>query len=238
MHACVHIPAAEMNIVIKLSVMGDQIELDEYTDDVTIDDLAKAVDSFRLHHLQSQGLKTRNCCGCGICCHDLIPVLGMDLAAFGYQPGRGDEPLRNQLVLPRHPDIQQRSKDIRETMAQFGISEPEATFLYDVNQAEPLALPRRDDGGCRYLQGNLCGIYEKRPFNCRFYLCNMGTRLAAIQETLVSQGTWHAYAMLGWIPAKALRYNPFMRTQDYSAISLADLEFNLDKNVEKMFFYF
>lgn len=223
--------------MIRLSVIEDQIELEDYTNDVTILELADAVESFQLHHSQSESLKTRNCCGCGVCCHDLIPVLGMDLAAFGFQPGQGEELLRNQLVLPDPPDLRRRSKDIRETMTRFGIGEPEATFLYDVNQAEPLALPRREDGGCRYLEGNLCSIYEKRPFNCRFYLCNMGTRLAALQETLVSQGTWHAYAMLGWIPEAALPHNPFIHRRDYTAVPVAELEFKLDERVEEKLFY-
>lgn len=223
--------------MIKLSVTHDQIELDEYTDDVTINELAEAVESFRLDQIRSGRLKTRDCFDCGICCHDLIPVLGMDLAAFGYQRGQGDGRLRNQLVLPERPDLSQRSKDIRETMTQFGISEPEATFLYDINRAEPLALPRREDGVCRYLEGNLCSIYERRPFNCRFYLCNMGTRLAALQETLVSQGTWHAYAMMGWIPESALPHNPFIHSRDYTAVPLAELEFKLDETMEERLFF-
>lgn len=52
----------------------------------------------------------------------------------------------------------------------------------NLNKSELYAQLDRGDGTCRYLQGNLCSIYENRPLICRvdesfdMFFCNIMSR--------------------------------------------------------------
>lgn len=45
----------------------------------------------------------------------------------------------------------------------------------NLNLSEIYADLDRGDGTCKYLQGNLCSIYEKRPLKCRTMKAIMST---------------------------------------------------------------
>jgi hypothetical protein len=66
----------------------------------------------------------------------------------------------------------------------------------------------------------------------------MGERLEILQEQIVSCGTWHAYASLGWIDAGLLAPNPFGSAGDHSEVLLAEFSERCVDSMEKLFFYF
>ena len=219
-------------------------------------------------------LRTGKCKGCGECCSDNIPVLGLDLAVLGLDPEtlgtdpasvgpnpeeQGTEPTvpgsdtaalsgkqspdhrqadGSILVLPDKPDMAFRRKAIREMCEWTSISELEATLLFEYNNAEPLILARQASGECCFLKDGLCSRYTARPYSCGLYLCNMGRRLAYIQEMIVRQGTWHAYSKLGWIREADIPHNPFLRAYSYDELYVADFEFDLKSTSDQLFFYF
>ncbi|HHV95914.1 MAG TPA: YkgJ family cysteine cluster protein [Clostridiaceae bacterium] len=223
--------------MVKLEVIEDKIELVDYSDDATLQELSDEVNSFRL----TNDLKTKNCKGCGECCNQPIPVLGLDLINIQNATNMGlKEVLDKYVVLPEKPDLEKRRKGIKDFMVNFGLDEVKAAILYEYNQCEPLILPRREDGTCVFLDlsTNLCGIFEYRPFTGGLYLCNMGNELSAIQEMVVRFGTWHAYSLLGWISEEEISYNPFLKGDNYGKMYIKDFYFNPEEALEKLFFYF
>ena len=62
---------------------NNEIELLRYDADATLADLAAELESFRE---AAEDLKTGKCKGCGECCSDNIPVLGLDFEVLGIEP--------------------------------------------------------------------------------------------------------------------------------------------------------
>lgn len=250
---------------------NNEIEIRSYDADTTLAGLAAELEAFRQ---TAPDLRTGKCKGCGECCSDNIPVLGLDLAVLGLDPEtlgtdpasvgpnpeeQGTEPTvpgsdtaalsgkqspdhrqadGSILVLPDKPDMAFRRKAIREMCEWTSISELEATLLFEYNNAEPLILARQASGECCFLKDGLCSRYTARPYSCGLYLCNMGRRLAYIQEMIVRQGTWHAYSKLGWIREADIPHNPFLRAYSYDELYVADFEFDLKSTSDQLFFYF
>lgn len=250
---------------------NNEIEIRSYDADTTLAGLAAELEAFRQ---TAPDLRTGKCKGCGECCSDNIPVLGLDLAVLGLDPEtlgtdpasvgpnpeeQGTEPTvpgsdtaalsgkqspdhrqadGSILVLPDKPDMAFRRKAIREMCEWTSISELEATLLFEYNNAEPLILARQASGECCFLKDGLCTRYTARPYSCGLYLCNMGRRLAYIQEMIVRQGTWHAYSKLGWIREADIPHNPFLRAYSYDELYVADFEFDLKSTSDQLFFYF
>jgi len=257
---------------------NNEIEIRRYDADTTLAGLAAELEAFRQ---TAPDLRTGKCKGCGECCSDNIPVLGLDLAILDLDPAalctgpgakganpaaaspnpeaQGTEPAvpdfhpralggrhgpdtgqaaGSILVLPDKPDMAFRRKAIKAMCEWTSISELEATLLFEYNNAEPLILARQASGECCFLKNGLCTRYTARPYSCGLYLCNMGRRLAYIQEMIVRQGTWHAYSKLGWISEADIPHNPFLRADSYDKLCVADFEFDLKSTSDQLFFYF
>lgn len=211
------------------------IELMEYGDDATLNELAARLEAFRLEN----GLKTKNCRGCGKCCKDDIPVLGLDLPVMpGGLSAVREAPAGSCIVLPEKPDLQFRRKALLELQRTNGLTELEASLIYEYNNAEPLILARQKNGACLFLKNRLCSVYGRRPYSCGLYLCNMGERLSYIQEMVIRQGTWHAYHLLGWVSAEEIPHNPFLKASSYDGLLVKDFDFGLENALEHLFFYF
>lgn len=222
----------------------EEIELKYYDPDTTLTELAMELEAFRL----TCGLKTSECKGCGECCSDDIPVLGLDIPAIleGMHISF-EQAIQSTLVLPEKPDMAFRRKAILEMAQSASIKPLEATILFEYNNAEPIILARKtrqpiQSGAapevCCFLENNLCSQYTIRPYSCGLYLCNMGERLSYIQEMIIRQGTWHAYYKLGWINEHEIAHNPFIKADSYDKLLVADFEFNLKNTLEQLFFYF
>ena len=225
--------------MVKLVLEKDKIELEEYSEDATLQELSDEVESFRL----TNNLKTRYCKGCGECCNQPIPVMGLDIIKIQRKAGlKLDEIMEKHVVLPRKPDIRSRNAGIGDFVKTCNLSFIEAAMLYEYNQCEPLILPRKGDGTCSFLDNatGLCTIYgqEYRPFTCNLYICTMGDELSMIQEMIVRQGTWHAYSLLGWISAGEISHNPFLNADSYDKVYIKDFKFNSKEAIEQLFFYF
>ncbi|HOJ12625.1 MAG TPA: YkgJ family cysteine cluster protein [Clostridiales bacterium] len=223
--------------MIHLEVIDDKIELVEYSDDASLQELSDEVNSFRLKN----ALKTRDCKGCGECCNQPIPVFGLDLINIQKKTGLElNDVLSRYVVLPERPDLDERCRGIEDFMRTCGLDETEAAIMYEYNQCEPLILPRKKDGTCEFLdkKTGLCTIFNYRPFTGGLYLCNMGDELSIIQEMVVRHGTWHAYSILGWISEKEIGYNPFLKVDSYDKIYIKDFNFNPEEALGKLFFYF
>ncbi|HOQ06845.1 MAG TPA: hypothetical protein PK127_04245 [Clostridiales bacterium] len=239
---------------------NNEIEIASYDAGTTLADLTAELEAFRK---TAPELKTGKCKGCGECCSDNIPVLGLDLALLGIdaaalasdpaalEPGSASagsdlsKPVSYSghdavdfLVLPDKPDMAFRRKAIKEMCGWTSISELEATLLFEYNNAEPLILSRQASGECCFLKDGLCSRYGRRPYSCGLYLCNMGKRLAYIQEMIVRQGTWHAYCKLGWISKADIPHNPFLKADSYDKLLVSDFEYDLRNASEQLFFYF
>jgi Fe-S-cluster containining protein len=213
----------------------EEIELKGYDPGTTLKELSEALEEYRL----TCRLKTYECKGCGECCSDSIPVLGLDLQVL--QKGLGinfEQAVRSILSLPEKPDMNIRRKSIKEISASASITPLEATLMYEYNNAEPIILARQNGGECCFLQESLCSRYQIRPYSCGLYLCNMGEKLSYIQEMIIRQGTWHAYYTLGWISKGDIAHNPFLKSDSYEKLLLADFDFNLENALAQMFFYF
>jgi Fe-S-cluster containining protein len=229
---------------------NEEIELKSYDPDATLAELATELESFRL----TCSLKTSECKGCGECCGDNIPVLGLDIPRLleGLDMSF-EQAIQSILVLPGNPDMAFRRKAIREMAAAASITPLEAALLFEYNNAEPIILAKQvkqsnqpgqseSDGEasavCCFLHKNLCSRYTIRPYSCGLYLCNMGQRLSYLQEMVIRQGTWHAYYKLGWIDAEDISHNPFLKADSYDKLPIADFEFNFENALEQLFFYF
>ncbi len=222
-------------LMIRFSVLDNQIELEEYSDDATLPELAATLEAFR----GTCELKTKHCRGCGECCGDDIPVLGFDLPRLMAGTSLTiDELPQSMLVLPEAPSLERREKAIRDLIREHGFSELNATLLYEYNNAEPAILSRNDDGTCRFLKDKLCSFHEHRPYACGLYLCTMAEKLSFVHEMIVRQGTWHLYSVLGWIPREAISHNPFTRASSWDALSVRDFDVDLRSTLDALFFYF
>lgn len=210
--------------MIEFRVENKGIELTDYSDGTTLNELVGELEAFRLHNK----LKTRNCKGCGKCCKDNIPVLGLDMALIPD----------TSILLPDKPDLEARRKSLLELKRTNGLSELEAALIYEYNNAEPLILSKLENGACLFLEEALCSVYGRRPYSCGLYLCNMGERLSYIQEMVIRQGTWHAYQLLGWVTPEEIPHNPFLRADSYDKLLVKDFEFGLENALEQLFFYF
>lgn len=223
------------NIMIEFINDNEEIELKSFSAEATLVELVDALEDFRL----KLSLKTINCKGCGECCSDNIPVLGLDLQVL--QEGLEisfDKAAKDFLVLPEKPDLSLRRKAIGEMSKAADITQLEAALLYEYNNAEPIILAKQDNGECCFLKNRLCSRYVIRPYSCGLYLCNMGEKLSYIQEMIIRQGTWHAYYKLGWIGGEEISHNPFLKASKYSDLLVADFDFQLGNTLEQLFFYF
>lgn len=221
--------------MIEFIAENEEIELKSYDPGTTLKELSDALEAFRL----SCRLKTADCKGCGECCGDDIPVLGLDLQIL--QEGLGislEEASQGTVTLPEKPDINLRRKAIREMSKAASISETEAAILYEYNNAEPIILAKQEKGECLFLKNRLCSKYTVRPYSCGLYLCNMGEKLSCIEEMVIRQGAWHAYYILGWISCEDISHNPFLKAGSYDKLLLSDFDFNLENSLEQLFFYF
>jgi Fe-S-cluster containining protein len=214
---------------------NNEIELDHYDPGTTLRELSEELDAFRL----TSGLKSGGCKGCGGCCSDNIPVLGPDidilLEGFGMSL---EQASRELFIMPEKPDIQARRKAIREMSDSAAITQLEATLLFEYNNAEPIILAKQTSGECCLLKDRLCSRYAIRPYSCGLYLCDMGERLSYIQEMIIRQGTWYAYAKLGWIDEGEIPHNPFLKRGSYDELLVSDFEFKLENTLDQLFFYF
>jgi len=214
---------------------NNEIELKYYDPDTTLTELSEELDRYRL----SSSLKSSGCKGCGGCCSDNIPVLGPDIDTLLEGTGLNLEQACKELfIMPEKPDITARRKAIREMSKTADITQLEATLLFEYNNAEPIILAKQDMGECCLLRNRLCSHYAIRPYSCSLYLCDMGERLSYIQEMIIRQGTWYAYAKLGWIDEREIPHNPFLKADSYDELLVSDFEFKLDNTLDQLFFYF
>jgi Fe-S-cluster containining protein len=224
--------------MIEFVIEDNEIELKYYDPDTSLTDLAIGLEQYRISQAAAM-LKTAGCKGCGECCSDDIPVLGLDIPRLLEGLGIGfDEAVNNVFTLPEKPDMAFRKKAIKEMARSASISELEATLLFEYNNAEPVIMAKKPDLQCCFLDDSLCSGYSIRPYSCGLYLCNMGRRLSYIQEMIIRQGPWHAYSRLGWISGTDIPHNPFLRADSYDELLVSDFEFKLENTLEQLFFYF
>ena len=224
--------------MIKFTIEENDIELEYYDPDTTLTEFAQSLEAYRTSP-EASGLKTEGCKGCGECCSDNIPVLGLDIPRLlnGLDIGF-DEAVKTILTLPEKPDMAFRKKAVKEMTRSASITELEAALLFEYNNAEPIIMAKKADMRCCFLNSNLCSGYSIRPYSCGLYLCNMGQRLSYIQEMIIRQGTWHAYSRLGWISEADIPHNPFLTADSYDELLLSSFEFKLENTLEQLFFYF
>lgn len=249
--------------MINFEVIEDSIELAHYSPDTTLPELVAELEEFR----KNNELKTRKCKGCGLCCQDNIPVLGFDMSILVQGLGCSLDELKSKyLIIPEPIEASSRRKSIAEMAMTPGMSGIESVLLYEYNNAEPLILNKQDNGDCCLLKvaecasqnddfliklekvqkrpghtlrkQKLCSLYSYRPFSCGLYLCNMGEKLAFIQEMIIRQGTWHAYSMLGWISEEDISHNPFLKVRTYDELYVKDFDYQLQSALDQLFFYF
>lgn len=211
----------------KLELIGD-------IGDATLAELLAESEAF-VTTLKKQSVQCRMC---GECCHK-APVLGLDILAQASDAGMDvGQWAESHLMLPAMPDLAARRKGISELQQQACITEMEAAVLYEYNQSEPVSFIHNEADRCFYQNGALCGNYAQRPFVCRLYLCRFGERLQDLLEMVVTQGTWHAWAVLGAVPMEAIAHNPFAGKERYDQVKLKDFEFELDKAMGELFSFF
>jgi Fe-S-cluster containining protein len=220
--------------MIELAVKKGKLELINYSEDTTLADLLADTESF----VSALNKKSVQCRMCGECCHR-PPVLGLDIQLLAEAKGESVQKFAgSHLMPPVLPDLPARQKGIGELRQQANLTELEATILYEYNQSEPMTFIHNDNDRCFYQNGNLCGNYDRRPFICRLYLCRFGEKLQDLMEMVVTQGTWHAYALLGAVPMDAIAHNPFVKAKSYQDVLLKEFEFGLDKAMDELFSYF
>ena len=220
---------------VRLEIRDGTIELGGYGARSTLWDLAVGVERIRT----APELETSRCHGCGRCCREPIPVLGLDIGRMAGRLGLSPDQIKARyLRFPESPDPVARRRDIESLKRQMDLSMMEATLIYEHNRAEPVTTKRDERGRCIFLEDNLCSIYEDRPYICRLYTCNMGERLSILYEQVENQGVWHSYVALGWLEAKEVVHNPFLGAEDYRSIPLSQFDVPLEGAMEKVFFFF
>ncbi len=220
--------------MLSLTVDDGRIELLDYSPSTSLVELADGLNELRTQ----PGLMTHFCAMCARCCYDTIPLFGYDLAGLQGLAAERGEPWTGYVVLPAAPDVAARRRAIKELQRDNGMSRADATLIYEANSAEPISLARNGLGGCRFLDGALCSIYPRRPFACRLYLCNMGERLEALYESIVAQGVWHSYSIMGWVEEQEIAHNPFVAACGFDEVALESFESDLAAAAEELFFYF
>ncbi len=220
--------------MVSLAVDNGRIELLDYSSSTTLVELADGLNGF----CRQPRLMTGFCASCARCCYDAIPLFGYDLAGLqALAAGRGER-WTDYLLLPAAPDAVARRRGVVELQRDNGMSRAEAILIYEANAAEPITMQRNGLGGCRFLDGALCSIYPARPFACRLYLCNMGERLEALYNSIVTQGVWHSYSVMGWVDAVEIAHNPFVAAERFEEVALESFESDLAAAAEELFFYF
>lgn len=220
---------------VRLETRGRLIELAGYHPEATIGDLIQEIERYRLSQTR---LITSACAGCGLCCHQRPPVFAQDMPDLSLAGGllTGE---RAVLDYPDPPDLEARTRGIRELERDMGMSPEAATRTYEYNQAEPIVLRHGEDGMCVFLREGMCTIYPHRPLTCRLYICNMGERLSLLQERIATEGTWRAYESLGWTRGADLTHNAFHTADRQLDLKLAAFEpEGGDGDPEKLFFYY
>lgn len=219
--------------MIRLSVDDGKLDLESYSQDATLEDLRREVESRRV----DRRLVTAFCAGCGRCCHfEHLPLFGYDLIRMRAERRTAD--LSPWLSYPERPAAEERSEAIADMMRQHGFDQHTATLLYEYNAAEPITYRHADDGGCVFLGNGFCTNYPGRAYTCSLYVCTMGERLSNLQERIVRQGVWHSYFVEGWIAEEAISHNPFLSGCGYGDVHISDFEYDLSDALEKLFFYF
>lgn len=220
--------------MIKLAIRKGKLELIEHSNDATLAELLEVSESF-VSELKKQSVQCRMC---GECCQR-EPVLGLDMILLAKREGKGVQEWAAARLMPCGlPDMAAREKGIAELRSQTGLSGSEAAVLYEYNQSEPLSFKQNENERCFYQNGNLCSNYADRPYICRLYLCKFGDKLQDLLEMVVTQGTWHAYSLLGGVPEAAIPHNPFLKAESFSDVRLKDFEFGLEKAMKELFSYF
>lgn len=131
--------------MIKFEIIDDSIELSDYSPDTTLPELVEELEKFR----QTNELKTKNCKGCGYCCQDNIPVLGLDIPTLTQGLLCSLDELKSKyLILPEPIKAESRRKSITDMARTQKMPVIEATLLYEYNNAEPLILNKHDNGDC------------------------------------------------------------------------------------------
>ncbi len=126
--------------MIEFIVENEEIELKSYNPDATLAELAEELEVFRM----TCGLRTSECRGCGECCSDNIPVLGLDIPPLMEGLGMSfEQAVQGVLVLPEKPDMAFRRKAIREMSSAASITLLEAALLFEYNNAEPIILAKQ-----------------------------------------------------------------------------------------------
>jgi Fe-S-cluster containining protein len=226
---------------VALAVDQGHIELERYAPDATVRDLVEEVERFRLERTE---LVTSRCAGCGECCNQRIPVFAEDIERLcSSRAGLTGEArqafLSEAIELPQRPDMAARAAGIKDMVRDMGMTQEEATSIYEFNQAEPIVLRHGADGMCGFLRAGMCTIYPYRTLTCRLYVCNMAERLSILQERMVTEGTWHAYEALGWTAGADLSHNAFRAAASSWELPLSAFEPEGDRgDPEKLFFYF
>ena len=90
---------------------------------------------------------------CGLCCHDTIPVLGLDLSDLRQQTQERGANLEDYVSMPARPDLEERHHSIQDLIRQHELTSLQATLIYEHNASEPLTLAKAETGACRFLSG-------------------------------------------------------------------------------------
>ncbi len=216
---------------VQLFIQEDEIELADYAECAKVGDLIESLGRMRLR----PGLATVGCAGCGLCCRDRVPILGSDLKLLEGALGISRAQLiRDHLDLPAQPDPEERAVQIADLARQMSVSITEATFLYEWNTGDPVVPKRALNSFCHWLRDRRCSIYPSRPLICSFYLCNFGNRLSGLFDSIVRQGIWHSYVILGWIDCHVVSHNPFLASDDPTQALLADFDIKVGPLLSKI----
>lgn len=60
------------------------------------------------------------------------------------------------------------------TQEEFESGKYMYTLISTPDNKPAIAVPRKEDNSCFYLQGNKCSIYKNRPTSCRQFDCRQG----------------------------------------------------------------
>lgn len=215
-----------MRIDVVKFVMDKIIEIESYSEDCSLAELACALDKI--------GSESLTCDKCGKCCCDTVPILGLDMLSLMDKTGLPSIPEDYpSFEFPQKPDMKLKHKSIRELNQMFKLSNHDAELFYEYNSSEPVTLRKKDDGQCIFSTENLCGQYQVRPFICQLYQCRFGEKLSYLKEMIVSQGIWHSYFIMGWINEREISHNPFLSKDSFSEVLLKSFELNIQDIQDK-----